>query len=95
MNPQASSQTSSHFPLEPISADILAENELRRRNEARAFGLVRSGCKEVDGYVLQGGLERGGVVGVSSEEEGFGLLVSEQHIPVCDKEFVSSDAGMN
>lgn len=84
MHPQvSSSQTSSHFPLEPISADIIAENEARRRNEARRLGLVKCECPEIDGYVLQGGLERGGVVGVSAEDEGVGLLVS------CDFPFKS------
>ena len=70
------SQASSHFTLEPVSCDILAENEVRRRNEARALGLVKSGCVELDEYVFVGGLERGCVVGMSSEEEGVGLSVS-------------------
>ena len=77
MDLPTSSQASSHFPLEPVSAGILADNEVQRRNEARAFGLVRSGCDELDGYVFLGGLERGGVVGLSAEEESFGLLVSK------------------
>lgn len=69
------SQASSHFPLEPISADILAENEAKRRTDATSLGPVRSGCTDLDGYVLLGGLEMGCVVGVSAEEEGIGLLV--------------------
>ncbi|KAK0390846.1 hypothetical protein NLU13_0349 [Sarocladium strictum] len=85
--PTVSSQTSSHFTLEPISADILADDELRRRNGARALGLVRSGCRELDGYVLQGGLERGGVVGISSEDEIFGLSLGLQMLAcgLCDE----------
>ena len=69
------SQASSHFPLEPISADILCDLESRRRDEAKALGLCRSGCADIDGYVLLGGLERGSVVGISAEDEDFGVRV--------------------
>lgn len=75
------SQTSSHFPLEPISADILAENEAKRRAGAKALGLLNTGCTDLDGYVLFGGLERGCVVGMSAEDEAMGLLVSHHLFP--------------
>ena len=71
----ASSQASSHFPLEPVTAATLAEAEGRRRREARARGACASGCAEVDDCLLLGGLERGCVVGVSAEEEDFGVMV--------------------
>lgn len=70
------SQTSSHYPLEPVSADILAGNEKKRRDRTRLLGPCRTGCAEVDEYVLLGGMERGCVVGVSAEEEDLGVLVS-------------------
>jgi len=75
--PQAS-QASSHFPLDPVPASVLAAGELARRNAARALGPCSVGCAEVDDEALlgAGGLERGSVVGVSCEDEdGFGLTV--------------------
>lgn len=66
---------SSPFPLAPISASILAEQEADRRNTLRQLGPFKSGCPEIDDYILQGGLERGSVVGLSAEEESFGLTV--------------------
>ncbi|GJN81446.1 hypothetical protein PLIIFM63780_004980 [Purpureocillium lilacinum] len=75
--PQAS-QASSHFPLDPVPASVLAAGELARRNAARALGPCGVGCAEVDDEALlgAGGLERGSVVGVSCEDEdGFGLTV--------------------
>ena len=75
MDQLPASQASSHFPLEPISADVLADLEFRRRDETKALGLCRSGCPDLDGYVLLGGLERGSVVGISAEHEDFGVQV--------------------
>lgn len=69
-NPQ-----SSPFPHAPISASILAEQETDRRNSLRHLGPFKSACSEIDDYILQGGLERGSVVGLSAEEESFGLTV--------------------
>lgn len=59
--------------LEPVPAAVLASLERERRGRVAAKGRCTVGCGEVDG-VLLGGLERGVVVGVSSEGE-FGLLV--------------------
>lgn len=65
------------FVLEPISAAVLATSETRRRDQAAALGRLRTGCDDVDDYVLLGGLERGSVVGVSAEEEdAVGVTVS-------------------
>ncbi|PNY26526.1 Uncharacterized protein TCAP_03544 [Tolypocladium capitatum] len=77
MDTPASSQ---HFPPEPLPAARLAAREAARRNEARARGPCRSGCAQLDDYVLLGGgLERGCVVGVSAEEEdAFGLVLGLQ-----------------
>ncbi|KAJ0274213.1 hypothetical protein COL940_009464 [Colletotrichum noveboracense] len=70
-----SSQASSHFPLEPVSADVLLRRETKRRDALKKRGPVRVGCREVDEYVLMGGgLERGSVVGVSAESEQMGLM---------------------
>lgn len=70
------SQASSHFPLEPISASILADQEIQRRNAAVALGACKTGCAELDEYVLLGGFERGNVVGISAEDEEMGVQVS-------------------
>lgn len=48
-----------------------------RGREGRERGVVLSGWRELDEYVLLGGLERGCVVGVSGDaEEGVGRMVS-------------------
>ncbi|KAJ6443925.1 protein phosphatase-1 [Purpureocillium lavendulum] len=76
-----SSQASSHLPLDPLPATVLAARELARRNAARALGPCGVGCVEVDDEALlgAGGLERGTVVGVSCEDEdGFGLTLGLQ-----------------
>lgn len=70
------SQASSHFPLEPVSAAVLCSRETKRRDAAVARGRVRVGSREVDEEVLGGGFERGSVVGLSSESEQMGILVS-------------------
>lgn len=65
----------------PIPATVIAELEARRRDANLRLGLCGSGCSEVDEYVLLGGLERGCVVGVSCEDEGFGVTVCFSHCP--------------
>ncbi|KXH46735.1 hypothetical protein CNYM01_06413 [Colletotrichum nymphaeae SA-01] len=72
------SQASSHFPLEPVSAAVLCSRETKRRDAAVARGRVQVGSREVDGEVLCGGFERGSVVGLSSESEQMGILISMQ-----------------
>ncbi|KAJ3955592.1 hypothetical protein N0V92_007887 [Colletotrichum tropicale] len=70
------SQASSHFPIEPVPADVLLRRETKRRDALKKRGPVRVGCREVDEYVLMGGgLERGSVVGISAESEQMGLMV--------------------
>lgn len=70
------SQASSHFPLEPISASVLAEAERKRRDALGELGRCSTGCAELDDHVLLGGgFERGCVVGLSAEEEDVGVLV--------------------
>ncbi|OAQ68432.1 fasciclin domain family protein [Pochonia chlamydosporia 170] len=68
----------SPFPLAPVSAAILAEQETERRNHLRQLGYLKSGCAEIDDYVLQGGFERGHIVGLSAEEETLGLTLGLQ-----------------
>ncbi|KAH0495568.1 hypothetical protein TgHK011_009110 [Trichoderma gracile] len=53
----------------PVSAAALARIEKQRRDFVRSLGPCPSGCSDLDGYVLFGGLERGSVVGISAEEE--------------------------
>lgn len=76
MEPPPTSQTSSHFSLEPVSAAVLIEVETARRDAIKALGGCKTGIADLDEYVLLGGLERGCVVGMSAEEEEMGLLVS-------------------
>ncbi|KAJ0162858.1 hypothetical protein CTA2_3904, partial [Colletotrichum tanaceti] len=82
------SQASSDFALEPISAAVLCRRETKRRDAVRARGAVRVGCREMDEEVLlTGGFERGNVVGISSESEQMGLLMSLQTLAntLCDQ----------
>ncbi|KAI2637791.1 hypothetical protein GGS26DRAFT_427727 [Hypomontagnella submonticulosa] len=76
------SQAGSHFPLlRPASGATLFGLEVARRanlNDGR--GRLRTGCAEVDDETLLGGFERGAVVGVSAEGEGFGMLVGLQTV---------------
>lgn len=76
----AASQASSHFPLDPVSGAVLFEQEVRRRDQHAALGsLLTTGCRELDVEVLcSGGFERGCVVGISAEEEEFGLFLALQ-----------------
>lgn len=62
----------------PVSAAALASIEKRRRDFLRGLGPCRSGCDDLDNYVLlAGGFERGSVVGISAEDEdGVGVMVS-------------------
>lgn len=79
--PPATSQTSSHFPLEPVSGAVLFEQEARRRDDHTSRGrLLTTGCRELDVEVLCGGFERGSIVGISAEEgeEGVGLVLALQ-----------------
>ncbi|SPN99799.1 related to PET191 protein, involved in assembly of cytochrome oxidase [Cephalotrichum gorgonifer] len=73
------------FEMEPASAAVLADLEQERRDEVGRKGKCGIGCREVDECVLLGGLERGAVVGISSDED-FGVLVSLQLIAktLCD-----------
>jgi hypothetical protein len=62
----------------PVSASALASIEKQRRDFVRGLGPCRSGCEDLDNYVLlAGGFERGSVVGISAEDEdGVGVMVS-------------------
>lgn len=61
----------------PVSASTLASIEKQRRDFVRGLGPCRSGCDDLDDYVLlSGGFERGSVVGISAEDEdGVGVMV--------------------
>ncbi|KAM0274868.1 hypothetical protein ACHAQH_007793 [Verticillium albo-atrum] len=74
------SQASSHFPIEPVSASVLAARERRRRDGLRRRGAMVTGCREFDEVILLGGLERGSVVGMSAEEEDFGMQLAFQAV---------------
>lgn len=79
----ATSQASSHFPLDPVSGAVLFEQEARRRDLHNSCGrLLTTGCRELDTEVLCGGFERGCVVGISAEEGqgegGVGLVLALQ-----------------
>lgn len=64
----------------PVSAAALARIEKQRRDIVKRLGPCPSGCSDLDGYVLLGGLERGSVVGISAEEEDVvGVTVSLLH----------------
>jgi hypothetical protein len=73
--PDDSSSEDSCYPLEPISGAVLLDQELIHQEVAKARGNIFTGCDEVDSHVLLGGVERGWVVGLSAEDEVFGLLV--------------------
>lgn len=68
-------QASSHPPLEPVSASVLAQNEADRRDAVSRLGTCKTGCAIVDEDVLLGGFERASVVGVSAEDEEIGVQV--------------------
>ncbi|KAK1727834.1 uncharacterized protein BDZ83DRAFT_749637 [Colletotrichum acutatum] len=89
------SQASSHFPLELVSAAVLCSRETKRRDAAVARGRVQVGSREVDEEVLGGGFERGSVVGLSSESEQMGILISMQALAktLCGNESESDERG--
>ncbi|PON21152.1 hypothetical protein TGAM01_v210000 [Trichoderma gamsii] len=64
----------------PVSASVLASIEKQRRDFVRGLGPCRSGCEDLDNYVLlAGGFERGSVVGISAEnEDGVGVMLGLQ-----------------
>ncbi|KAB5560035.1 hypothetical protein GE09DRAFT_1236557 [Coniochaeta sp. 2T2.1] len=74
------SSEASVFDQEPISGAVLLDQGLLHRETCISRGNVFTGCAELDEDVLVGGLERGRVVGLSAEEEGFGLLLGLQTI---------------
>ena len=74
------SSEASAFEQEPLSGAVILHQELLYRESCTARGNVSTGCTELDEDVLIGGLERGRVVGLSAEEEGFGLLVRPTHM---------------
>lgn len=66
-------------PPQPITADRLLELEERQRTQfsgkASGLGRIKTGCQEIDNYVLcagkdelNGGFERGIVVGLSAAD---------------------------
>ncbi|KAK5990993.1 hypothetical protein PT974_09268 [Cladobotryum mycophilum] len=83
-SPTYSCASSSKLRPEPVPASLLANLEARRRDLVRELGPCRSGCKELDDYILLGGgFERGCVVGISAEDEdGFGMVLGLQ-VLVC------------
>lgn len=65
-------------PAQPILASSLLDVEERQRHRFASRGeRITTACAEVDEPVLDGGLERGIVLGVSAEGEE-GRLVSER-----------------
>ncbi|KAJ4298655.1 hypothetical protein N0V88_003686 [Collariella sp. IMI 366227] len=72
-NPPLPSQTSTQFPIQPLPASLLVDQEIIRKGHLARKGNLMTGCKELDEYVLLGGLERGSVVGVSAEEDDVGV----------------------
>ncbi|KAI0975808.1 hypothetical protein F4678DRAFT_283304 [Xylaria arbuscula] len=67
--------------LAPVSGSILFGREIERRKKLRERGVISTGCSEIDdALLLGGGFERGCVVGVSSEEVDFGVLLGLQII---------------
>ncbi|KAH8711136.1 hypothetical protein HC256_007951 [Beauveria bassiana] len=62
----------------PVSAIVLACKEASLRDRLARFQPVRYGCTELDGALLRGGLQRGSIVGISADFDGFGLLMGLQ-----------------
>lgn len=78
-NPIIPSQTSSHAPLEPTSGITLLHAELNRR--ANLAPPCATGCRELDdATLLDGGFERGCVVGISAEEDDVALVLGLQTV---------------
>ncbi len=61
--------------LQPLSAALLLDHALARRECLSQKGNLMTGCADLDEHVLLGGFQRGSVVGVSAEGEEMGLLV--------------------
>ncbi|KAL2132028.1 hypothetical protein VTI74DRAFT_4287 [Chaetomium olivicolor] len=83
------SQANSHFPIEPLPASSLLDQEVARKAHLARKGNLTTGCKDLDEYVLLGGFERGSVVGVSAEEEEVGVAIALQivaHLLATDME---------
>ncbi|KAL8387187.1 hypothetical protein RB595_010095 [Gaeumannomyces hyphopodioides] len=83
MDPEAepAPQVKSHPDLEPVNGLMLYRREAARRDSLLSKGNLATGCGELDDEVLAGGgFERGCVVGVSAEQEEFGLLVGLQTV---------------
>jgi len=71
------SPEASYSELEPTSAAVLLDQEITHREGLESRGNIFTGCDELDDHVLLGGMQRGRVIGLSAEEETFGLLVRE------------------
>ena len=70
-------------PAIPILAsDLLAIEEKQRQRFSARGDRIRTGCAEIDDYMLRGGLERGVVVGISAEA-GEGRLVRQLLSVMC------------
>lgn len=71
----AQAMSNTNASLQPVPASELLDQELARKERLCRKGNLRTGCRELDEYVLLGGFERGSVVGLSVEEEEMGLSV--------------------
>lgn len=70
-------------PAQPILASHLLAVQERQRTRFSGRGeRIRTGCAEIDDYVLGAGCERGIVVGISAEGAE-GRLVSGIYVPFC------------
>lgn len=85
VEPSDTSSEASYFEQEPVSGAVLLDQELLHREACAERGNVLTGCEELDNHVLLGGLARGGVVGLSAEEDSFGLLVRLLQPYMCGK----------
>ncbi|KAL8413512.1 hypothetical protein RB594_004955 [Gaeumannomyces avenae] len=68
-------------PEPPVDGLTLHRREAAQRDSLLSRGNLATGCGEIDDEVLAGGgFERGCVVGVSAEQEEFGLLIGLQTV---------------
>lgn len=69
----------------PISGDFLLEQEEQRLRFLSQTPKFRTGCGNIDDGVLCGGFEPGNVVGITAEDDQFGLKVGfpEAFCSVC------------
>lgn len=75
-------------PAKPIIATHLLDIEkLQHKRFSTRGNIIKTGCAEVDNYVLGGGFERGITVGISSDGSD-GRLVSGRFFFVVILEFV-------